>query len=301
MLIEGTPDIQLKGKQDQQYAVKNFFDVDTKADAEEFATVQDVDTAKREVKFVINTPNFLDSDLDVILPGAANRSIKDRGPESKSTAMIKNFKDHDSRMVPGKVKYIAEEDITVRGRTFKALVMISKMFSNDLGQNQLIQYQEGGIDNHSIGFIYDDIKLVERKAPNQNKEWDQVVEQSLNPKAFDDKSYFFLVKSIKLFEGSSVAFGANELTPYLGVKSGNPVSLKMKLQQRISNLTKALSKGVENEETMFDIEIECRMLNQMIEELTPSFKMKDPMKEALLREKGQKRLDLSSMAKSFSL
>lgn len=298
MLLEGTPDIQLKGKQDQFYAVKSFFDPETKADADPFKTVQDVDMSKREVKFIINTPNFLDSDLDVILPGAAKKSIKERGPDSNATAIIKNFKDHDPRYVPGKVKYIAEEDITVRGKTFPALVMVSKMATSTIGNDQLINYQEGIIDNHSIGFRYEQIKMIERKAPNQNQEWDRIVEQSLNPKAFDDKSYFFVVKEINLFEGSSVAFGANSLTPYLGVKSGNKQTLKLKLQERISNLTKALSSGTQSDEKMFDFEIECRMLNQMLEELTPDFQVEDSSKKALL---SIPKIDFSGMAKSFSL
>lgn len=281
MLKGATPQEQLQNKLSTEYGVKGYFDIDTKADAVEFMTVQDVDMSKRLVKFVYNTPMYLDSDLDVIMIGAGKKSYKERGPESKSTAKIKPLKNHNMDLVDGKFTFLGEEEITYGGRTFMAATAIKKLSGSTLGQDQLIDYQEGNIDNHSFGFVYEKIKMVERKAAGLNDEWDRIVGESLNPKAFDDKSYFFKVSEYQMFEASSVAFGANSLTPYLGVKSGNKEGIKSKLIDRMTRLQKALASGTQSDEHLETFDLHIRQIKQMIIELTPHMNFESGREKAL--------------------
>lgn len=285
MLKGATPEEQLANKLSTEYGVKGYFDIETKADAVEFMTVQDVDTSKRLVKFVYNTPMYLDSDLDVIMLGAGKKSYKERGPESQSTAKIKPLKDHNMNLVDGKFTFLGEEEITFAGKTFIAATAIKKLSSSTLGNDQLIDYQEGNIDNHSFGFIYEKIKMVERKGAGHNDEWDRIVGASLNPKAFDQLSYFFKVSEYQMFEASSVAFGANSLTPYLGVKSGNKEGIKLKLIDRLTRLQKSLSSGHQSDDHLETFELHIRQIKQMIHELTPDLTFIDPKQKAIELEK----------------
>ncbi len=47
--------------------------------------VKDIDLKKRVVTGMFNSYFFIDSDGDMLLPGAATKSIKERGPGSDST------------------------------------------------------------------------------------------------------------------------------------------------------------------------------------------------------------------------
>lgn len=266
----------LKLKQEKQYAVKAFISEESKSE-DMFKSVEDVDMSKRLVKYSWNTPLFLDSDYDFILPNAGNKSIKERGPESKATAKIKPLKNHDFNCVTGKIQYLGEEEITWKGRKIITSTCINKINKTSLGNDQLIEYQEDNIDNHSFGFQYVEgkIKLIERK---NKDEWNKYVDMALNPKKFDETDYFFVISEYNMFENSSVAFGANSLTPYLGVKSGNKDALKLKLIDRLTALQGFIKGGLPTDEGEYTIDLQIMQIKQMITELSPYFDLHNIVK-----------------------
>jgi phage head maturation protease len=222
-------------------------------------TVKDVDMSRRTVTGFFNAYNFFDSDSDVILMGAAKRSIKDRGPESNATAKIKHALFHDLTLLPGKIQVLEEKTIgKITGIYFE-----TKMSQTQIGTDTLVNYQEGIYDNHSVGFRYIDVEYVDAESKN----WQKYVDLLMNPKAAIDTGYLFAVKELALWEGSTVSFGANSLTPYLGSKSLNRESCLMKLYSRLDTFEKQLHSGVQSDETMNEFELQVMQIKQMIKEL----------------------------------
>lgn len=285
-------EILLKQKQDTFYKVKG--------GAVSFE-VKDVDMTKRTVDVVMNTLNYLDSDMDMLLPDCAKRSLKERGPDSSATAKIKYCKDHNLNQSIGKWTELSQKEIIYKGQSLSVLSGSVYLPTTTAGNDQLINYQEKIIDNHSIGFQYENIFAVEKDAHGNSTQWDKYYGQLLNPEALDGKDYFFAVKEINWFEGSSVAFGANSLTPYLGVKSASDkVGMKTRLFDRLELLGKMLSSGSQSDDCMKDFQLQMLQLKQLIDELSDGFEMTEKQK-ALERSKTTEPLNLVDVSTKFEL
>lgn len=227
------------------------------------SAVKDVSTSSRTVTGFYNTYNFLDSDSDILLPGAAAKSIKERGVDSVATAKIKHALNHDLTTLPGKIMVLKETTIDgISGIYFE-----TKMADTTLGNDTLKNYLEGIYDNHSIGFQYKQIEHVEKGTDS----WKKYTEKLMNPEQVEGKDSVYVVKEISLFEGSTVAFGANSLTPFLGVKSGNKDSYTLALNSRIDKLTQTLKSGSQSDEMLEIFDIQVMQLKQMVSELTAQF------------------------------
>lgn len=218
-------------------------------------TVKDIDMSKRVVTGYYNAFNYFDSDADVLMPGCAKKSIKERGPESSAVAKIKHALFHDLTLLPGKIQVLAEDEIGIYFET--------KMASTTIGNDTLINYQEKVYDNHSIGFRYLNVQAIDSKA----KEWPKMLETLINPKDAEARGYAYLVKEIMLWEGSTVAFGANQLTPYLGSKTMSREAMQMKLSDRMDLLTKQLRTGQQSDDMMESFVMQIEQIKQMIQEL----------------------------------
>ena len=192
--------------------------------------------------------------------GCAKKSIKERGPLSDATAKIKHALNHDLTTLPGKI--ITLEEKTIDGIT--GIYFETKMSDTQLGNDTLKNYLEGIYDNHSIGFRYVNVNIVERTA---TKAWDAIVSGLMNPKDTEGCNTIYAVKEIQLYEGSTVAFGCNQLTPYLGAKSGNPDSYRLALMSRIESFSKTLKNGSQSDEMMSSIELQLLQFKQMADEL----------------------------------
>lgn len=250
------------------YKVKDAFEAVTK----------DVDMQRRTVRVVPNTYLYFDSDADVLLPGCAAKSIQERGVDSVGKGKIKNVKDHVISDRIGKPTVIDERVVDEKS----ILYAESKMLTTTLGDDTLIEYQEGVIDQHSIGFRYIDLELVTA----DDASWTKWLNSIINPKDAEDNGYLFLVKEIELFEWSPVSFGANQLSPYLGLKSANKEAALLKINSRLDLLTKQLKSGRQSDYAMMDYELETRQLKQLIEEL---FTAEPSIKDTLI--KGRRKED----------
>lgn len=284
------PELEIKNRLDTFYKVKGgniSFDV------------KDVDMSKRTVEVVLNTMNFLDSDMDMLLPGCAKRSLKERGVDSSATAKIKYCKDHNLNQSIGRWIELSEKEMLYKGQTLTVLSGSVYLPTTTAGNDQLINYQEKVIDNHSIGFQYENIFAIEKNGHGNSTQWDKYMDQMINQETLGEKEYFFAVKEINLFEGSSVAFGANSLTPYLGAKSGDKIGIKTRLFDRLELLEKMLSEGKQSDDCMKDFKLQMFQLKQIIEELSADFGVTD--KKNAIEKIDEPALNLGEVTKKFSL
>lgn len=248
---------------------------------------KDVDMSKRIIKSIPNTYLYFDNDSDVLLPGCATKTFQERGPDSVGSVKIKNVRDHVISDRIGKPLLLDEREIDGK----KVMYAESRMLTTTSGDDMLIEYQEGVIDQHSIGFRYIDLDMVFE----EDKEWSKWIGMILNPEEAEKSGYMFLVKEIEMFEWSPVSFGSNDLTPYLGVKSDNKDGLLLKINNRLDLLEKQLRTGKQSDFAMFDYELETRQLKQIISEL---FTQGPSIKDTLLE---QRRLKEDTQRKGTSL
>lgn len=243
--------------------------------------IADVDLTKRIVTGFYNTANYFDHDNDVVLKGSANKSISERGPDSTSICKIKHLLFHDWTQLPGKILTLKEQNKNIQGQNLTGLYFETQMSDTTLGNDTLINYQEKIYDNHSIGFQYLDGEFVDSEADN----WKQILDTLVNPKDAEDAGYMYLWKEIKLYEGSTVAFGANALTPYLGVKNiKNKNLMRLKVNDRIDTLSRQIKSGGQSDETLQTFEMQMLQLKQIISELFDKPTMQNTRNKTARRE-----------------
>lgn len=252
---------------------------------------KDIDLKARTVRGVANTYKFVDSVGDILMPKCCAKSIKERGPASKAIAKIKFARNHDLNCIAGKLTLLEE--------TEDALIFEAAMGRSDLGRNTLNDYQDEMIDNHSIGYqeVYEKTKVVKVNTP----EWDDMLTWIKNPQDLAGFSQVYLVKEIKLYEISAVAFGANSDTPFLGMaKNLTTESVISKLQNRIDALGSGIEKSIgeiinckvdadsdieEIKADLYDtVKSQLAQLNQFVEDMELVIEVKDQRKEHIEKE-----------------
>ena len=225
------------------------------------ANILDVSTSSRIVTGFFNSYNFFDSDKDVLIMGSAKKSIEERGVNSTAVAKIKHALNHDLTTLVGKLQVM--EETTKNGIT--GIYFESKIANTTLGNDTLINYKEGIYDNHSIGFKYNQLSLIESE--KNPVAWNEVVSKLVNPEEAEKYGYLYLVKEINLFEGSTVAFGANSLTPFLGVKSGSKESMTLALVSKLNQLEYTVKNGMQSDEMLSTFELQIKQFKQILKEI----------------------------------
>lgn len=246
----------------------------------EKAAILDVSTSGRTVTGFFSTFNVLDSDNDVLRPGCFKKSINERGVNSDAIAKIKHAMFHDLTRLPGKLRILEEKKIN----KVKGLYFETEMATTQEGNDALVNYQMGIYDNHSIGFKYlwDKIRFVE----SNTDDFKRIQDELLNPEACEGIDGLYEVSEVKLYEGSTVTFGANSLTPVLGMKSLDKDSIFIKVNERIDKLCYALKNGTQSDDMMELFEVQALQLKQLLSDLDASFackgcKPKDPKPKGL--------------------
>lgn len=236
---------------------KSFYSVKS---CQHIKSVKGVDLGARIVECVYNTYNYLDSQGDVLLPGCAKRSIKQNGPKSSAIAKVKHALFHDLTRLPGKIMELDERNID----GFDVIYSAVKMNDTTEGNDTLKNYQAEIYDNHSIGFQYLQMEYVERGTAA----FDKVVGKLINPDEAEGRNVIWVVKEIGLWEGSTVSFGANDLTPCLGIKEDSTSEEQMaKLFERMDRLNKSLKAGTQSEEMLHSFDLEIRQIKQVLVEI----------------------------------
>lgn len=212
-----------------QYSIKSFSN-----------SIKDISLGKREVAMYLSKFDTIDSDNDMIVKGAFEKSIRERGPESSSNRNIAFLRYHDWQHPIGKFLKLEEDN--------NGLFAVAQLGTSTKGEDALRDYEEGIIKEHSIGFQYmtDNVKWVEEQG---------------------EKGYY-QIDEVKLFEGSAVTFGANEYTETLSVgKSEDKISALGKLTNEINVVTKALINGRGTDERMYNLEMKLKYLNSRLVDL----------------------------------
>ena len=231
-------------------------------------SIKMVDAEKRTVEFVANTYFFIDSDQDMLVSGCASKSINDRGPRSNAVAKIKHQSDHvlNTKNVVGRFDLIDERNID----GMEVLYCESHIPTTAKGNDDLINYQEGLYDNHSIGFRYVNLVKAVFNSTNEieRKAWNEFYPLAINPQKADEVGFFWVVKEIELFEISVVSYGANELTPTIGSKSKRTnEKIKSNLIERLDELNVQLKSKAETKDERGLITMEILQLKQIITDL----------------------------------
>jgi HK97 family phage prohead protease len=190
---------------------------------------KDVDSKKMTVTGYFSKFGNVDSDGDIMMPGAFKRSIADWGPDGKQR--IKHLMNHRPDQPLGKITILKEDSY--------GLYYESDLVKTTFGMD-FIKMAEGGIiTEHSIGFN----TLTENKGAMGNE-----------------------IKDVKLFEGSSLtAWGANMDTPFLGFKSEMDIN---ELKQEIRIFEKFI-RNTDASDNVIDLcVIKIRQLAQAVERLS---------------------------------
>jgi uncharacterized protein len=188
--------------------------------------VKDVDAKSGVVSGYFSAFGMMDSDGDIMMPGAFKRSIQDWGVDGKQR--IKHLLNHDPSKPLGKLLTLKEDSY--------GLYYESKVGTHQLGKDFIKMVESGLIGEHSIGFR----TLREQKSGEANE-----------------------IHEVMLFEGSSLtAWGANENTPLLGLKNmGNVEQVK----DQIKAFEKFIRDSDVTDETIDLCLIKVKQLAQAIE------------------------------------
>lgn len=170
-------------------------------------SIKDVDRKQNIVTGYFSAFDIKDSDGDIIRKGAFKRSIEEWHPKGR----IKHLMNHSPYQPLGKLTELKEDDY--------GLYYESKIGTHNLGQDFIKMVESDLIKEHSIGFSV--IKETRAKEGNE-------------------------MTDIKLYEGSSLtAWGANEFTPLLGMKSLTDIKDRIKSFEKFVRNTDATDEAIE--------------------------------------------------------
>lgn len=197
--------------------------------------ILDVDCENRTVKAVWARFDNIDLDSDIIVKEAVTKTVKERGPKGKN--LIYSLVDHiaDTDHMIGKPSELYVKD--------DMLIAVTKIVETEKGEDMIKMYNEGLINQHSIGFS------------TIKSDWQ------------DQKQTVRIIKELKLYEGSAVLWAANPETPTLDVTKGIMPD-REKLNKRLNSLLVAFKGGTYTDETFQLLEIEIKYIQQAIDSLT---------------------------------
>ncbi len=198
------------------------------------ASIKDMDMKEGIVTGYAASFGTLDSDRDIIMQGAFSKTIKEQGPKS-TQPRIKHLLNHNTSQPIGNPLSLMEDA--------NGLLYESKIGTNAIAVDFLKMVDSGLITEHSIGY-----SIVRKTTINPDADWKEQKTQ---------------LHELKLFEFSSLtAWGANQYTPLIGVKSLKSV------EDRIANLIKAIDGGTFTDTTFIFLQDELLFLQKAFKDIT---------------------------------
>jgi len=188
--------------------------------------IEDVDDVKGVVTGYFSAFNNIDSDGDVIVSGAYKKTVAENGPNGKNRIM--HLLQHNPLMPLAKPMELIEDG--------KGLRFVSKITETSYGKDVIKLYAEGVFNEHSVGF--------------------EIVKS-------DNKAGYREIREIKLWEGSTVTWGANPNTPIESMKSWD----KPKSEEMIAKMCNLIRKGDLTDESLITLEICLKQLETHLIEL----------------------------------
>jgi HK97 family phage prohead protease len=188
--------------------------------------IEDVDDVKGLVTGYFSAFNNIDSDGDVIVSGAYKKSVAENGPMGRNRIM--HLLQHNPLMPLAKPMELMEDA--------KGLRFTSKITETSYGKDVIKLYAEGVFNEHSVGF--------------------EIIKA-------DNKSGYREIREIKLWEGSTVTWGANPNTPIESMKSWD----QPKSEEMIAKFCGILRNGNLTDESMIQLEIGLKQIQEHLKAL----------------------------------
>ena len=179
--------------------------------------IKDVDVKKGIVEGYFNTWDVVDADGDEMVRGAFKKSLQENGPES-SKKRIYHLLQHNTRTP---LYRFTEEGSLKEDDT--GLFFRSSISRTTYGMDTLQLYADGVINEHSVGF--------------QTIKNEQAGEGHMR------------ILEVKLWEGSTVTWGANEWSLLTSIKGKDPKKAAEEFNERIETLSKAIKNGTYTDDT----------------------------------------------------
>lgn len=197
-------------------------------------TLKDVDTTGRTICGYFASFNTKDSDGDMFAPGCFAKSL------NENKARIMHLLQHNTLQPIGRPD-VLKEDST-------GLYFETPIAKTTLGNDVLQLYMDGVYKEHSVGF-----EMI--NAANDT---------------YSDGTPVNTIKEAKLWEGSTVTWGANQNTPFTGLKSehvGHGLLSQNILDEALERSTliyKQLHRGNLHDDTYTLLEIELKQLQALL-------------------------------------
>jgi HK97 family phage prohead protease len=195
--------------------------------------VMDLDENHRKVLVYVSAFNNKDSDNDIILPGAFKKTLEERGPMSDHLR-IKHLRDHWNLI--GKPLEMSEDET--------GLLVLSQLSNSTAGRDTIEDYKLNLLE-HSIGF-----EIIKRTVDEE-----------------DEVQY---LKELKLWEYSSVTWGANSQTPLVALKGIEPKEQIKRLNNKMDRLTNAMKSGNYTDERFEEIELQLNIVKKSYNDIIDS-------------------------------
>ena len=188
--------------------------------------IEDIDEVKGIVTGYFSAFNNIDSDGDVIVSGSYKKTIAENGPQGRNRIM--HLLQHNPLMPLAKPMELMEDA--------KGLRFTSKITETSYGKDVIKLYAEGVFNEHSVGF--------------------EIIKA-------DNKAGYREIREIKLWEGSTVTWGANPNTPIESMKSWD----KPKSEEMIAKFCNILRNGELTDESMIQLEIGLKQIENHLKAL----------------------------------
>lgn len=201
--------------------------------------VMDLDEQHRKVLIYVSSFNNKDSDGDIILPGAFKKTLEERGPMSDQLR-IKHLRDHWNLI--GKPLEMSEDE--------SGLLVLSQLSNSTLGRDTIEDYKLNLLE-HSIGF--------------------EIIKRSV-----DEEEETQYLKELKLWEYSSVTWGANSQTPLVAMKGLSTEEKLKRLNSKMDRLTNAIKSGNYTDDRFEEIEIQLNIVKKSYNEIIDSLSKPAP-------------------------
>jgi uncharacterized protein len=205
--------------------------------------IKDIDVKQGIVQVYPTNFVHVDSDEDKIRPTAYNRTIAEWGPKGKNRIWM--LKGHDTNAWVAKPKELLPDSFGVLATT--------QIPQTTIGRDLILLYEEGHITEHSVGIV----PVIK----NYNKE-----------QKFND------IAEVKWYEYSPVAWGANEYTPTVSVKSLDDAISQFEITR------KSLRNGKYTDETFELLEIKLMQLEDWMVQHVKAVEAKVAAKDSITDE-----------------
>ena len=236
------------------------------------AELKDLDMKSMKVSGWWASYGTKDFDKDIIEPGAARKTIMERGPMGSNEIFFLN--QHNWDQPHGKPTVLEDQP--------KGIYFESNVASTSYGKDAILLYEAGLVIQHSIGF--QTIKA----------------EDSGN---WSDGTYTRHIKEIKLYEGSNVTLGANPNTPFTGFKS---LTFEQTNDQ-INAIVKLIRNGSLTDDTFLQLELALKQLQKHSYELGKAYTdeksliQPEPDASTLITEEPIVNSEIINLFKNFKL